>query len=52
MDVFTTSDGYRFERTPEGTWTDGDLTFDSDSNGLPIDADGEPLEGELTSDGD
>ena len=41
---FQTPDGYVLVKAI-GQWTDGDLTFDSDSAGNPIDASGERLTG-------
>lgn len=47
--VFQTSDGYKLTRQEDGTWSDGDLTFDAGGDGLPVEEGGEPLEGKLLS---
>jgi hypothetical protein len=50
MKKFRTSDGCILERDSAlpmtDRWTDGDLEFDSDKDGWPIDSSGERLEGE------
>jgi hypothetical protein len=45
--TFKTADGYTLHLTEDGTWTDGDMTFDSGPDGLPVSEDGEAIEGEL-----
>lgn len=41
--TFITSDGYKLQQQPDGTWFDGDMTF---LNAVwPVDANNEPLEG-------
>lgn len=42
---FRTTDGYIL-RHVGGQWTDGDMAFLSGKDGLPVDVDGIPLEGE------
>jgi hypothetical protein len=44
-----TSDGFVLTRTGEGVWTDGDLAYPSDANGLPLDVFGHTIEGTLMS---
>jgi hypothetical protein len=46
--IFQTSDGYRLHRELM-IWTDGDLVFE-DFHGIPVDSEGEPLEGEYLPD--
>jgi hypothetical protein len=46
--VFRTSDGFTLTRKV-AVWTDGDLTFE-DYCGIPIDSEGEPLEGDFQDD--
>lgn len=43
---FRTSDGYILHEDGY-TWSDGDLTFDSGADGMPVEDGGEPVEGSL-----
>lgn len=45
--TFKTSDGFTLRKIGN-EWTDGDLTFSSGANGMPVDVDGEALDGGLT----
>ena len=43
---FKTSDGYILHEDGD-TWSDGDLTFESGADGMPVEDCGEPVEGSL-----
>jgi len=42
-----TPEGYVFRQTPEGVWTDGDLTYPSDDLGYPLKDNGDRLPGDI-----
>jgi Tfp pilus assembly protein FimT len=46
LQTFMTSDGYRLSFDGKA-WSDGDLTFNADRDGWPIDEAGGRLEGEM-----
>ena len=53
--VFRTEDGYTFYLGPDGRWWDSrdphkvDMRFNSNSEGLPVDEDGDVVSGAIVS---